>query len=79
MCGCRQPRTSDVSTGTASTDPGIRAAATGRVSLRYRGARALLVRGPATGVGYACYPGDTIVVSARDVDALVASGAFLRS
>jgi hypothetical protein len=48
------------------------------VALRYRGARALLVRGPVTGVGYACYPGDIISAHDGDVVPLVASGAFVR-
>ena len=46
------------------------------IVLKYRGARALLVRGPVTGVGYACYPGQTIRASPLDAPHLVASGAF---
>lgn len=49
------------------------------IPLRYRGTRALLVRGPATGVGYACYPGDTISVHERDVAQLIGSGSFIRA
>jgi hypothetical protein len=48
------------------------------IALRYRGRRALLIRGVTTGVGYACYPGNTIRVHARDAKALIASGAFAR-
>ncbi len=54
-------------------------AAPATVPLRYRGARALLVRGPHTGVGYACRPGDVLAAYAADVAALVASGAFVRA
>ena len=49
------------------------------IPLRYRGTRALLVRGPVTGVGYACYPGDTISVHERDVAQLIGSGSFIRA
>jgi len=49
------------------------------VPLAYRGVRALLVRGPATGAGYACYPGETIRVHGSDVPRLLASGAFVRA
>lgn len=49
------------------------------IALRYRGTRALLVRGPVSGVGYACYPGDTIAVHERDVAQLIGSGSFTRA
>lgn len=49
------------------------------IALRYRGTRALLVRGPVSGVGYACYPGDTISVHERDVAQLIGSGSFTRA
>ena len=47
------------------------------VALRYRGAQAVLVRGPVSGTSYSCYPGDTISAHPRDVPPLVASGLFL--
>ena len=46
------------------------------VQLEYLGARALLVRGPVSGVGYACYPGDTVTVYSHDAERLVAGGDF---
>jgi hypothetical protein len=58
----------------ASTPTG----APGTVTLRFRGARAVLVRGPASGVGYSCYPGDTIEAQEFDVSPLIASGLFAR-
>lgn len=89
MCGCsgRASAKSALapSRGRADGASGTRLAPAERaptavtmVPVRYRGARALLVRGPATGVGYACYPGDTVAAHERDVAALVASGAFVR-
>ena len=75
MCGCGKTTTTWGRTqnaiDTVPTDP--------MVTLSYRGARALLVRGPVSGVGYACYPGETVECLPRDVDALVASGAFARA
>jgi hypothetical protein len=49
------------------------------IPLRYRGARALLIRGPASGVGYACHPGEIIDVLERDAERLLANGAFVRT
>jgi hypothetical protein len=72
MCGCGKTTTawggaqSDI--GTVPTESMVR--------LAYRGAHALLVRGPVSGVGYACYPGETVQCFPQDVNALVASGAF---
>ena len=63
----------------ASSSSGNRRQAYTSVTLVYRGARALLVRGPATGAGYACYPGESIRVHSPDVPHLVASGAFARA
>ena len=74
MCGCRQPdadRGAPVSS-TRTAMPARRAS----VPLVYHGSRALLIRGPATGAGYACYPGETIRVHAPDAPHLIASGAF---
>jgi hypothetical protein len=66
----------------AATDRTARAEPVGGVqasiALEYRGAQAFLIRGPVTGVGYACYPGVTIRVHERDAPALVSSGAFAR-
>jgi hypothetical protein len=75
MCGCGKTTTAWGRTqnaiDTVPTETMVR--------LSYRGARALLVRGPLSGVGYACYPGDIVQCFPRDVDALVASGAFFRA
>jgi hypothetical protein len=76
MCNCGRS-----SSGTGAAPSPVRAAnapaaSPAFVALKYRGARALLVRGPVTGVGYACYPGGTIRASPRDAEPLVASGVF---
>jgi hypothetical protein len=78
MCGCGRPAGPPAVPRTATAATPAAAPARSGVALRYRGARAVLVRGPATGVGYACHPGDTLVVDARDAPALVASGVFVR-
>ena len=80
MCGCggsSQGRASPV--GALSSPRNGEPAAGASVPLRYRGGRALLIRGPATGAGYACYPGETIGVHRVDVPHLLASGAFVRA
>ena len=77
MCGCRQ---SIPDRGEPSRGSPARAAEPARhasVLLAYRGTRALLIRGPATGAGYACYPGETIRVHRPDAAQLLASGAFV--
>jgi|GEM_PF-3876039 len=57
--------------------PAVAPAATpSSTALRYRGAQAVLVRGPVSGTSYTCYPGDTTSVHPRDVPPLVASGLF---
>jgi hypothetical protein len=78
MCGCRQSGGSGLSPDarTGADAPAVAAAAT--VALQYRGVRALLIRGPGTGAGYACHPGETIRVHARDATHFIASGAFAR-
>ena len=78
MCGCGkasapQKGTTAAAASTSPTGPPPETA-----PLKYRGARALLVRGPTTGAGYACYPGAIIRANVRDVPGLVASGAFVR-
>ena len=79
MCGCRQPNQGHSAAGNAAAPAaGASAPAAKAVALAYRGARALLVRGPATGAGYACYPGKSIRVHAADAPHLLASGAFTR-
>ena len=75
MCGCGKTTTAWDRVPTAVNI----APAEPMVTLAYRGARALLVRGPVSGVGYACYPGETVECFPRDVEALVSSGAFLRA
>ena len=77
MCGCRQ--SSQATPSAASSPRAGTVAPPASVPLAYRGVRALLVRGPATGAGYACYPGETIRVHASDVAHLLASGAFVRA
>jgi hypothetical protein len=75
MCGCGRSTTPLATTATqspGSRDNGRQAA----VPLKYRGRRALLIRGPATGIGYACYRGDTIHVHVSDAKALIDSGVF---
>lgn len=80
MCGCRNTS----SPGAAPTPATPRghvapaASAATAVLMAFKGARALLIRGPVTGTGYACYPGDRIRVQVRDVEALLATGAFVR-
>jgi hypothetical protein len=77
MCGCG--RASVKATAAAARTAPAEPAHGGQAStaLEYRGAQAFLIRGPVTGVGYACYPGATIHVHARDAPALVSSGAFV--
>lgn len=79
MCGCGQRSSSRAGTGQAPA-PAESTPVVGAplVPLRYRGARALLVRGPVTGIGYACNPGDIVSAHDGDVVRLVASGAFVR-
>ena len=79
MCGCRQSRQSRHAQAAAPAPRTSVAAPPASVSLAYRGTRAVLVRGPATGVGYACHPGETLRVHAPDVPHLLASGAFVRA
>jgi len=78
MCGCRQSVPSHASTSGGSSSRRPEVAPPASVPLEYRGARALLIRGPATGAGYACYPGETLRVHAPDAPHLLASGAFAR-
>lgn len=79
MCGCRQADPGGASSaGTASPHAG-EIPVPPSVRLEYRGSRALLIRGPATGAGYACYPGETLRVHIPDAPHLLASGAFERA
>lgn len=75
MCGCGRPAGEPP---TRATTLAVTRKLTPRatIALKYRGRRALLIRGPATGTGYACYPDDTIRVHASDAKALMASGLF---
>ena len=78
MCGCQQSPAG----GTFSAAPSADVAAISTsdlVPLEYRGIRALLIRGPASGIGYACYPRETIRVRSQDVAHFIASGAFVRT
>ncbi len=78
MCGCRQSNQGHASTSNGGSSPATAPAPLASVPLAYRGTRALLIRGPATGAGYACYPGETLRVHAPDVPHLLASGVFAR-
>jgi hypothetical protein len=79
MCGCRQSSQSPAPPAAVSNARSGAVAPRASVPLAYRGTRALLVRGPATGAGYACYPGETVRVHERDAPHLLASGAFVRA
>jgi hypothetical protein len=48
------------------------------VRLRFAGSTARLVRGAASGVGYAVFPGDLVFVDPADVHVLVAAEEFAR-
>jgi hypothetical protein len=48
------------------------------VRLRFAGSTARLVRGSASGVGYAVFPGDLVFVDPADVHRLVAAEDFAR-
>ena len=77
MCGCGRPAGEP---SARATTPAVtrETARRATIALKYHGRRALLIRGPATGTGYACYPNDTIQVHASDAKALLASGVFRR-
>lgn len=79
MCGCGRPSTGAPAASSTARPASPMADLRPFVVLKYRGARALLVRGPVTGVGYACYPGQMIRASPLDAAHLVASGAFARA
>ena len=79
MCGCRQSTQGHATAGAGASARRTDPAPHGSVPLVYRGTRALLIRGPATGAGYACYTGETIRVHAPDAPHLLASGAFARA
>jgi len=79
MCGCRQSIQGHGSSSRGSYARGTEVAPRASVPLTYQGARALLIRGPATGTGYACYPGEILRVDALDAPHLLASGAFVRA
>jgi hypothetical protein len=73
VCGCGEgsaPTRARPIDASIATDRGR------TIPLRYRGARALLIPGPATGVGYVCHPGEVIAVLERDAERLVAAGVF---
>ena len=79
MCGCRPSVQGHAPSSGRSYPRGTEVAPHASVSLTYRGTRALLIRGPSTGAGYACYPGETLRVHAPDAPHLVASGAFVQT
>jgi hypothetical protein len=55
---------------TSVTRPGPEPIVRDSVGLEYEGSGAIMVRGPATGLGYAFSPGITVAVDRRDADAL---------
>ena len=79
MCGCRQSGAGGLSRDARAGADAPGATAPPTVALEYRGVRALLIRGPGTGAGYACHPGETIRVHPRDAAHFIASGAFARA
>ena len=79
MCGCRQANSGHGTISGVASSGGSQVAVHPSLRLEYRGARALLIRGPATGAGYACYPGETLPVHAPDAPHLLASDAFVRT
>jgi hypothetical protein len=79
MCGCQQSPAKPVSAAVASAGDTAGVPASDSVALKYRGVRALIIRGPATGAGYSCYPREVIRVHSQDAAHLIASGAFVRS
>jgi hypothetical protein len=76
MCGCGRSSTTGRAASPAARPARQTPDPAAFVRLQYRGARALLLRGPDAGVGYACYPGEVIRAHPRDAPHLIASGAF---